>query len=50
MPVPSRVFLGARISEEDRTDLKQICTVKGIEIWQMEIAPDAFQLVSSRGA
>jgi hypothetical protein len=50
VPTPSREFLGSRMSPEVRTELLGICAAKGIEVWQMEKVPDAFELKSVRVA
>jgi hypothetical protein len=48
VPKPTRVLLGSRMPEEKKTELTGICTTKGIEVWQMERVPDAFELRSVR--
>jgi hypothetical protein len=48
VPQPSRIFLGSRMPEDKKAELTGICTAKGIEVWQMERAPDAFALRSIR--
>lgn len=50
VPKPSRVFLGSRMPEGTKVELTGICAAKGIEVWQMERAPDAFELRSTRVA
>jgi hypothetical protein len=50
VPTPTRLLLGSRITQENKTELTGICTAKGIEVWQMERAPDAFELKSFRVA
>jgi hypothetical protein len=46
VPTPSRVFLGSRMPQKKRTTLTRICKAKGIEVWQVEKASDAFALRS----
>lgn len=50
VPTPSRLFLGSRMLEDQKAKITGICKAKGIEVWQMERAADAFELKSSRVA
>jgi hypothetical protein len=47
---PRRLFLGSRMPEEKKIEVIGICAAKGVEVWQMERAPDAFELRSTRVA
>ena len=42
---PTRVFLGSKMSSENGQALRTICEQKHIEVHQMELAPDRFQLL-----
>jgi len=44
MPPPSRVLLGAKISEDNKKTVAEICGRKGIPVHQMNLAVNAFKL------
>lgn len=44
MPTPSSIYMGCKISEDDRKKLKYICRNKSIKLYQMHIKTDEFKL------
>jgi hypothetical protein len=44
MPTPSKVFLGARISEQDKVKVLSVCQSKRIECYQMSLRHNRFEL------
>ena len=44
MGTPSRVFLGTKITDADRTQIMAICRAKKIECWQMRLSMNSFKL------
>jgi hypothetical protein len=53
IPTPKRVYLGTRMPDDKKRQIIEICTRKGIEIHQMDLADDSFclrsQLIASTG-
>ena len=47
-PKPTRVFLGSRMDETSRRELLILCGEKKIQVHQMRLAKDRFQLLSER--
>lgn len=45
VPTPSRVFLGSKMSSENVEAVRELCEGKNIEVLQMELAEDRFQLL-----
>ncbi len=45
VPTPTRIFIGSKMSPENGEALRKICEQKHIEVFQMELAPDRFQLL-----
>lgn len=46
MPLPSRVFLGAKASSSTTTEMRAICEEKKIAVWQMRMSNDKFELLA----
>jgi len=46
MPLPSRVFLGARAQSSTREGLLEICKEKDIGLWQMHMSNDKYELLA----
>lgn len=46
VPTPSRVFLGTKMDSQNAKELVAICEPKGIEVCQMALAKDKFELSS----
>jgi hypothetical protein len=46
VPKPSRVFLGAKMDVTRAAEVAAICIAQNIEVWQMTLAPDRFELVA----
>jgi len=46
IPTPKRVYLGARMPDDKKRQIIEICARKGIEIHQMDLADDSFCLRS----
>lgn len=44
VPTPSRVFVGSKMSLENVEAVRKLCEQKNIEVLQMELATDRFQL------
>ena len=42
------VYMGCRISEQLKDDLKRLCRKKGIALFQMNIRPGTFELYSEK--
>lgn len=47
MPVPSRVFLGAKAQPSTTDAIVAICKEKNIPVWQMRMSSDRYELVAS---
>ena len=47
-PTPARIFLGSRMEGKRREELVAICDQKGIEVHQMRLDKDRFQLSSEK--
>lgn len=47
-PSPSRVFLGSRVSNETKAEIVQVCVSKNIEVHQMRLRDDKFELYSEK--
>jgi hypothetical protein len=45
VPTPSRVFLGSKMSSENIKAVRKICEQRNIDVLQMELAEDMFQLL-----
>lgn len=41
---PNRVYMGARMSDENRQKIIQICKSKGVKLFQMSLVPNRFEL------
>jgi len=48
LPTPTRVFLGSKMESAKVSDLRAICSNKKIELWQMRLAEDKFELLPER--
>jgi len=48
VPTPARVFLGSKMEAAKVEELRAICSYKGIEVWQMRLAEDKFELLPDR--
>jgi hypothetical protein len=46
VPTPSRVFLGSKMDLEHAKEIAAICVEQQIEVWQMALAKDKFELVT----
>jgi hypothetical protein len=46
VPRPSKLFLGSRTSGLDKDKIVATCSKHGIEVWQMSVLPDRFELVA----
>lgn len=44
MPTPSKVFLGAKISDNDKQRIIALCQSKKVECYQMKLRSDCFEL------
>jgi len=45
VPPPARVFLGSKMEAASVKELRAICSYKGVEVWQMRLAEDRFELL-----
>lgn len=48
VPAPVRVFLGSRMGSTNKNELRAICEERGIELWQMQLAGDKYELFAER--
>jgi len=48
VPTPIRVFLGSKMERAKVEELLAICVHKKIELWQMRLAKDKFELLPER--
>jgi hypothetical protein len=46
VPKATKVFLGSKMEATNAAEIAAICTNQGIEVWQMGLAPDKFELVA----
>ena len=46
MPLPSRVFLGAKAVYSTKKELLAICTDKNIPVWQMRMSDEKYELLA----
>jgi hypothetical protein len=46
MPLPSRVFLGAKAASSTTKELLAICEEKNIAVWQMRMSNDKYELLA----
>lgn len=49
MPLPSRVFLGAKAQPSTTEAIAAICEEKNIPLWQMSMSSDRYELVAIQG-
>jgi hypothetical protein len=47
MPLPSRVFLGAKAQPSTTSAIMAICEEKNIPVWQMRMSSDRYELVAT---
>ncbi|WP_017416779.1 DUF2971 domain-containing protein [Clostridium tunisiense] len=45
MPKPKSVFLGCRLSNADKEEIKHICKEKKIDVWEMELSKDEYAML-----
>jgi hypothetical protein len=48
VPTPTRIFLGSKMRVEEHKELLAICGEKKIEVHQMRLANDRFELLPER--
>ena len=48
VPTPSRILLGSKMEAAKVGELTEICARKAIEVWQMRLAKDKFELLPER--
>ena len=46
VPTPSRVLLGSQMKDSSKDEVAAICRAKNIEVWQMCLANDRFELLA----
>jgi hypothetical protein len=46
MPLPSKVFLGAKAVSSTKQELLAICEGKNIPVWQMRMSSDKYELLA----
>jgi|SRR6267378_2805041 len=46
MPLPSRVFLGAKVPSSTSKELWTICEERNVPVWQMRMASDKYELLA----